>query len=287
MSGPGHDAWYRRVRPAPGVAVASLTWRFVLAITNAHLVAAIAFVATSALAFNRSGYYPTAWGWIALAAAALVCLPLLRTSVSISRLDCVVLAAFVALVGLVALSSLWGAPARGILEAERAAMYALVLAALLAGIRRSSIEALLVGTWAGSAVASGYGLLTRLLPERLGVFDPLARIRLSEPLGYWNGLGVFAAMGILLAVGLVARSSSAAVRVAAAASVPVLATTLYFTYSRGAWIALVIGALAAVVVDARRLQLLATILPLAAGRKRGTRPRVSSRRAQSDRCPAR
>lgn len=237
---------------------------FGVAITNARLVAAIAFAATIALAFNRGGYYPTAWGWVALAAAALVCLPLLRTSVAISRLEVVLLAAFVALVGLVALSSFWGTPARGILEAERAAMYALVLGALVAGVRRSSIESLLVGAWAGIAVAAAYGLLTRLIPERFGVFDPVATIRLSEPLGYWNGLGVFAAMGILLAVGVVARGSSTAVRIAAAGSVPVLATTLYFTYSRGAWIALAIGAIAAVAADARRLQMLAAIIPLAA-----------------------
>ena len=232
--------------------------------TSARLVAAIAFAATVALAFNRGGYYPTAWGWIALAAAALLLVLLVRTSVSVSRLELLALVAFVALVGFVALSSLWGTPARGIVEAQRAAMYVLVLGALLAGVRRSSIEAVLVGTWSGITVAAGYGLLTRLLPERFGVFDPVAQIRLSEPLGYWNGLGVFLAMGALLAFGLVARGSSPAVRLAAAGSVPVLATTLYFTYSRGAWIALAIGVIAAVAADRRRLQLLAVVIPLAA-----------------------
>ena len=234
------------------------------AITNARLVAAIAFAATIALAFNRGGYYPTAWGWSALAAAALLCVLVVRTSVSLSRLELLALVAFVALVGFVALSSLWGTPARGILEAQRAAMYALVLGALLAGVRRSSTEAVLVGTWLGIAVVAGYGLLTRLLPERLGVFDPVAQIRLSEPLGYWNGLGVFAAMGAVLAFGLVARGSSPIVRMAAAGSLPVLATTLYFTYSRGAWIALAIGVIAAVAADRRRLQLLAVVIPLVA-----------------------
>ena len=233
------------------------------AITNERVVAAIAFAATTVLSFNRAGYYPTAWGWFAIMAAAVCCLLLLRGSVTVSPLELAMLAAFAALVGLVALSSLWGAPARSVVEAERAAMYLLVLGALIAGLRRSSIDALLVGTWAGIVVASGYGLLTRLLPERLGVFDPVARIRLSEPLGYWNGLGAFSAMGILIAFGLVARSSSSTVRVAAAGSLPMLATALYFTYSRGAWIALAIGAIAILVVESHRLHALALFVPLA------------------------
>ena len=53
------------------------------------------------------------------------------------------------------------------------------------------------------------------------------------------------------------------VRPLAAASLLVLCTTLYFTYSRGAWIALAVGALTAIALDRRRLQLVTTMLVLA------------------------
>jgi hypothetical protein len=43
----------------------------------------------------------------------------------------------------------------------------------------------------------------------------------------------------------------------------VLAPTLYFTYSRGAWIALAIGLVVAIALDGRRLQLITTVLVVA------------------------
>jgi O-antigen ligase/polysaccharide polymerase Wzy-like membrane protein len=54
-----------------------------------------------------------------------------------------------------------------------------------------------------------------------------------------------------------------ATRLLAAASLVVLAPTLYFTYSRGAWIALTIGLIAAIALDTRRLQLITTALVVA------------------------
>ena len=113
-------------------------------------------------------------------------------------------------------------------------------------LTRGALPALVSGLWAAVSVACGYGLLTRLFPERLSAVDPLGGNRLSEPLGYWNGLGVFAAIGTLLAVGLVARASTRGGRMITAASLPLLCSTLYFTFSRGAWIALAVGFFAAI-----------------------------------------
>ena len=66
------------------------------------------------------------------------------------------------------------------------------------------------------------------------MFDPVAAYRLEEPLTYWNALGVFAAMGALLALGFAARSQSVVARALPAATLPILFSTLYFTFSRGA-----------------------------------------------------
>ena len=53
-----------------------------------------------------------------------------------------------------------------------------------------------------------YGLLTRLFPDRLGVFDSIAVYRLAAPVGYWNTLGILASMGMVLTFGFAARGGS-------------------------------------------------------------------------------
>ena len=167
------------------------------------------------------------------------------------------------LAGWIFLSLLWTESVpRTVLEGERMVVY---LGAGTAGVlllRRSSVAALLVGIWAAITITSGYGLLTRLFPDRLGSFDPVSGLRLSDPVGYWNAFGILAAMGTLLALGLAARSGPV-VRCFAAGSTVVLTLTLYFTFSRGGWIALFAGLAAAVAVDRRRLQLVTTALVLA------------------------
>jgi tetratricopeptide (TPR) repeat protein len=105
-------------------------------------------------------------------------------------------------------------------------------------------------------------LATRLFPERFGVYDSISNYRLSNPVGYWNALGILAAIGALLALGLAARGGPV-VRCFAAGSGVLLLLTLYFTYSRGGWIAFLVGLAAMVAVDRRRLQLITTALLLA------------------------
>ena len=53
------------------------------------------------------------------------------------------------------------------------------------------------------------------------------------------------------------------VRALAGASLPILLATTYFTFSRGAWLALGVGLVVAVAIDPRRLHLLAVALVLA------------------------
>ncbi|HET8872362.1 MAG TPA: O-antigen ligase family protein, partial [Gaiellaceae bacterium] len=112
----------------------------------------------------------------------------------------------------------------------------------------------------------GYGLANWLLgnPEVPASADPQASERLSEPIGYANGVAILAAMGLLLAAGFAARASRTHGAAAAAASAPLFAVTLYFTFGRGAWLALAIGLSVAVVVGPGRLQLAATALAVAA-----------------------
>jgi hypothetical protein len=212
----------------------------------------------------NGGYFPVAWGWSGLALLWLAAIGLaLGFKVEAGVLDWIFLGGLAGLTGWMFASLLWTSSVPGtVLEGERMLVY---LSAGIAGIvllRRSSVPALLLGVWAAIAVVSTYALGTRLFPERLGVFDPISGYRLSEPVGYWNALGILAAIGTLLALGLAARSGPL-VRCLAAGSGVLLLLTLYFTYSRGAWIALFAGLAVAIAIDRRRLQLITTVLVLA------------------------
>lgn len=223
-----------------------------------------ACLVVGALAFANGGYFPVAWGWGGLALLWLTAIALaLDVAVEAGARERLFLGALAALTVWVSLSLLWTSSVPGtVLEVERMLVY---LAAGIAGLmllRRSSVPVLLLGIWAAITVVSGYGLATRLFPERLGDFNPISGSRLSEPVGYWNAFGILAAMGILLALGLAARSGPV-VRCFAAGSGVLLLLTLYFTYSRGGWIAFFVGLAVTIAVDPKRLQLITTALVLA------------------------
>jgi O-antigen ligase len=218
----------------------------------------------AAFAFSSGGYFPTAWGWGALIALWVTATYLvLGTPALPGRVSLTLLTALVLLAAWTWLALIWTADVdQTVLEGFRMLLYVSVAAALVVVVRRDSVEAVLAGVLAGVFVPAGYGLITRLFPDRVGVFDPIAEYRLQEPVGYWNGLGAFAALGAALAIGFAARAGLLA-RSLAGAALPILLTTVYFTFSRGAWIALGVGLLAAVAVDPRRLNLIATALVLA------------------------
>ena len=139
-----------------------------------------------------------------------------------------------------AVSIVWSDdPEQSVLDTERRLIYVIGLLAVLLLVRRRGTPVLARRDVAGIVAISTYALSTRLFPR--GVVDSFGGNRLAEPIGYWNGLAVFAVMGVLLALGFAARGKTLAARGFAAAALPVLLTTLYFTYSRGGWMALAVG----------------------------------------------
>jgi O-Antigen ligase/Tetratricopeptide repeat len=218
--------------------------------------ALFSFTAAVALAADNGGYWPTAWGWTALLLAWLCAIGLVLGNQRLARVEAAALIGLVAFVVWTALSIAWSSSnGASILEVERAIVYPLGLLAALLIVRKDALSAFTGGLAAGVFAITTYGLATRLFPDRIGVFDSVARYRLAEPIGYWNALGIFAAMGVLLSLGFAARGTTIVGRAAAAATLPFLLATLYFTFSRGAWIALAVGFVAAVAIDPRRLQL--------------------------------
>jgi hypothetical protein len=221
--------------------------------------------ALGAVAAADGGYFPTAWGWTALILLWLAALGLLvRAEIRLGWLERVALIGIVSVTAWIGVSTIWSADrTQTVLEFERTVVYVAGALALLVITRRRSVPDLLGGLVIVISAVSAYGLATRLFPERLGVFDPVAVYRLSEPIGYWNALGIFAAIGTLLAVGFAARGRTYAVRALSGASLVILLPTLYFTFGRGPWIALGCGLLALVALDPRRLQLMTALIVLA------------------------
>jgi hypothetical protein len=221
---------------------------------------------TAAVAAAQGGYFPTAWGWTALALLWIAGLALvLSDEIALSREELVFLGLLGAFVGWSALSIAWSASVSdSVAELERTLVYAAGFLAFILVARRGLVIPLLGSFLAGITGICAYSLSTRLFPDTLAP-DLFGGYRLSTPIGYWNGLGLLAAMGILLAIGFAASECPLVWRALAAASLPLLAVTLYFTYSRGGWVALAVGFALVVALDPRRLRLVTVAMALAAG----------------------
>jgi hypothetical protein len=133
-------------------------------------------------------------------------------------------------------SSAWShAPARALVEFDRALLYLLVL--VLTGsfaARAGDLAALLRWTaFALWAMALG-GLITRLGPHAFPISQGVLPERVSFPLTYWNAMGIGCALTVALTLHLTSSGAErAAVRILAAALLAPVAVTLYFTFSRG------------------------------------------------------
>jgi O-Antigen ligase len=220
-------------------------------------LAAAAAVGVAATAAAQGGFFPTSWGWAALAFAFVAGLAvLLPEGVELSRVELAFLALVAAYVGWTALSIVWSVGVSGTVEElERAMVYALGALALLLVARPGRTVPLLTGVLCGLTGICLYSLAGRLFPASLQS-DPDAGYRLFSPVGYWNGLGLLAAMAALLALGFVVEAKQVAARAGAAAALPLLAVTAYFTFSRGAWVALAFGLAVTLAMYPHRLRFL-------------------------------
>jgi O-Antigen ligase/Tetratricopeptide repeat len=232
--------------------------------TRERLLALGVFTLVATLGFDGGGYAATAWGWSAIALLAVLAVLIERGINRPRGVPLLFVGALAALVVWTATSLLWSSHVSAtVLEVQRTLVY---LSAAVLFVTVGHGKALLAGVLGAATLLCGYGLANWLLgdPEVPLLPDPQAAERLSEPIGYANGVAILAAMGLLLSVGFAARASRAAAAAAAAATGPLFAATLYFTFGRGAWLALAVGLTVAIAVGPGRLQLAATALALAA-----------------------
>jgi O-Antigen ligase len=195
-------------------------------------------IATVALCFHGGAYYAGATGLVCAgvalglgARAAIVRRPFPGVGVAVA-VATIALAAFTVWI---LISSRWShAPARALFEYDRALLYGLVVLAFAAcGRSAERIRWLLLGVAGGALVVCLAGLVTRLAPDLWSVTPNLHNERLSYPVGYWNALGLLAAVGTIACGHLAASERELpAVRVAGAAALPVLTVALVLTFSR-------------------------------------------------------
>jgi O-antigen ligase/polysaccharide polymerase Wzy-like membrane protein/tetratricopeptide repeat protein len=153
-------------------------------------------------------------------------------------------------------------------DAGRMLAYSGVFAAavMLARLAPARWPAILGGVALAAVVVCSYALLTKVFPGSVGASNPYAR--LEEPYGYWNAIGLTAAMGVIACMWLGSRRAGHALLSALAyPAMGVLLLTLVLAYSRGALAALAIGLIVWFSVVPLRLRGAAVLIPgaLAAG----------------------
>jgi hypothetical protein len=152
-----------------------------------------------------------------------------------------------ALAALSALSVIWSVQPDGSWQdAARLFAYAGVfaLAALLARAAPERGSDVLGGVLLAAVIVCAYALLTKVFPDALGSERAYAHTyaRLREPYGYWNAIGVAAAVGAVACMWLGARRAGHALLNALAyPAMGLMLVTVLLAYSRGALAALVLG----------------------------------------------
>jgi O-antigen ligase len=160
------------------------------------------------------------------------------------------------------ISSLWsGSIELSVIEADRVLVYlGVLLAAFLIAQTDQRRQRFAEGIAISLALVALLGLGSRLLPHVLSVEESLGSgPRLRYPLGYWNANGVTFALGVAMLLWMSRRSLSAALRWIAVALLPAVLLAIYFTYSRGGLLALVVGCGCLLALSHDRLRLLATL----------------------------
>ncbi len=230
--------------------------RYVRPVAERVLVAGAAAGGVVILSFHSGGYFPSEWGLEALPfLLAALAVMLLADSVRLAWPSVIFPVALMALAVWQLLSITWSTGAGvPVLEAEKTFVYAFGAAGLLLILARSQVYLLFIGVVAGITTVAVYALGTRLAPGTLGgAYDPFSQgYQLAAPIGYANALGLLVVLGLVLASGIALHGGPWS-RIAAATALVPLASALYFTYSRGAFLALGFGLTVTLGLEHKRL----------------------------------
>jgi hypothetical protein len=182
------------------------------------------------------------------------------------------LALLAAFLGWTALSLAWTeSHANTSAEIARVATYLGVFALALSIRGSRSIRPMLAAVGTAIAAIALIGLLSRLHPAwfpeaaQTAQFLPGVRDRLSYPIGYWNAIAALIAIGLPLLLEMATSGRSVLLRALAAAALPAMILTIYFTLSRGGILAATIAFVAYISLAGDRVPRLATAAVAAIG----------------------
>lgn len=237
----GGDA--RRARAARGPLRAGALWWATLLIAGAACLAT--FLAKGGLSLESLTLTEIVLtlGAGVLAATAIVLTPAARSLVRGRRYGLWPLGLLVAFTALSGLSVVWSVqPDASWQDAGRLLAYSAIFGAAVALVRLAPERwpAILGGLTLAASVVCGYALLTKVFPGTLA--PQVTYARLEEPYGYWNAIGLTAAMGAIGCMWLGSRRSGHGVLSALAyPAMGLMGVTLMLAYSRGALAALAVG----------------------------------------------
>ncbi|HEU4944814.1 MAG TPA: hypothetical protein VFT10_06590, partial [Solirubrobacterales bacterium] len=167
-----------------------------------------------------------------------------------------------------ALSSLWsGSVELSVIEADRVLAYlGFFVAAFLVAQTSKRRQRFAEGLTIALALVALLGLCSRLLPHVLEVGNALGTgPRLRYPLGYWNANGAVCGVAIAMLLWTSRQASWKWLRWLSVGLMPAVLLTLYFTYSRGGLLSLVVAVGCLLALSRDRLWLLGTLVAAAAG----------------------
>jgi tetratricopeptide (TPR) repeat protein len=233
-----------------------------ISIVLAAILAAVAFIANGGLQLGSSTLVEVA---VVAIAAILIAAAIVVAGFEMPLHGGTVLVAVAALAALTALSVIWSLyPSDSWVETNRTLAYLATFAAGIAAVRlaRDRWPAILAGVLLALTAITVWGLATKVAPAWLAPDETYARLR--EPYGYWNAVGVTAAMAMPLCLWLGTREQGR--RLVNALAWPLLAlfaVTMLLSFSRGSIVAAVCGIGVWLAVVPRRLRSLAVLVPSA------------------------
>ena len=207
----------------------------------AAALSAICLVAGGGLALSTLTAVEIA---LTLGGALLVAAAIAQHAVARAPLHGAVLAAAtVALAALTAASVIWSLrPDQSFIEGGRTFAYAFALIGSIALVRLAPgrWSSVLGGVLLATVIASAYAVGSEVFPAARGAGEVYSRLR--EPFGYWNAVGLMAALGVPPCLWFGARRSGhGAIAAIACPALTVLLVALMLASSRGALLALVLG----------------------------------------------
>src|SRR5581483_8448312 len=115
---------------------------------------------------------------------------------------------------------------------DQVSLYVAILAIAIVLGRTVSAYVVVTGATLGLSGIAGVALVSRLFPSVFGTVPGanllnLLSVRLSFPLGYWNGLGIEVALAYPLLLAIMTSRRSPLVRALAVLPLPVLGADLY------------------------------------------------------------